>query len=73
MGTQFTIYGNLTARRAEHKKIMKNLKLNVYFLHFQDLLNFDDPLNNEAAEQYLKDKKAFQSKVREYIAKYARR
>lgn len=35
---------------------------------FQDLLNFDDPLNIEAAEMYKEDKLEFQSKVQEYIA-----
>lgn len=39
----------------------------------QDLLNFDDPLNNDAADQYLRDKKEFQSKVREYIATFCTR
>jgi ubiquitin-conjugating enzyme E2 F len=39
----------------------------------QDLLNFDDPLNIEAAELYLKDKEAFQSRVREYVTQYAKR
>lgn len=39
----------------------------------QDLLNFDDPLNIEAAEQYSKDKDKFQAKVREYVSAYARR
>lgn len=39
----------------------------------QDLLNFDDPLNGEAADQYLRDKKEFQHKVREYISLHARR
>ncbi|XP_050080943.1 NEDD8-conjugating enzyme UBE2F-like [Anopheles maculipalpis] len=40
---------------------------------FTDLLNFDDPLNIEAAEQYSKDKERFQAKVREYVSAYARR
>lgn len=38
---------------------------------FNDLLNFDDPLNIEAAEQYARDKYAFERKVREYINNYA--
>lgn len=37
-------------------------------MEFQDLLNFDDPLNIEAAEQYQKDKKEFHNKVREFIS-----
>ncbi|XP_053686867.1 NEDD8-conjugating enzyme UBE2F-like [Sabethes cyaneus] len=40
---------------------------------FTDLLNFDDPLNIEAAEQYSKDKDKFQAKVREYVSAHARR
>ncbi|XP_021913130.1 NEDD8-conjugating enzyme UBE2F-like isoform X2 [Zootermopsis nevadensis] len=40
---------------------------------FTDLLNFDDPLNSEAAELYLKDKEAFHSRVREYVTQYAKR
>ncbi|KAG7311047.1 NEDD8-conjugating enzyme ube2f [Plutella xylostella] len=35
---------------------------------FTDLLNFEDPLNIEAAEQYKKDKVEFQAKVQEYIS-----
>ena len=38
---------------------------------FHDLLNFDDPLNIEAAEQYARDKYAFERKVREYINNHA--
>ena len=38
---------------------------------FNDLLNFDDPLNVEAAEQYTRDKYAFERKVREYINNHA--
>lgn len=40
---------------------------------FTDLLNFDDPLNIEAAELYMKDKEAFQNRVREYVTQYAKR
>lgn len=40
---------------------------------FQDLLNFEDPLNNDAADQYKRDKKEFLYKVREYISLYGRR
>ncbi|XP_048389838.1 NEDD8-conjugating enzyme UBE2F isoform X2 [Stegostoma tigrinum] len=39
---------------------------------FTDLLNFDDPLNIEAAEQHLRDKEDFRSKVQDYIRRYAR-
>ncbi|RZF41953.1 hypothetical protein LSTR_LSTR015577 [Laodelphax striatellus] len=40
---------------------------------FTDLLNFDDPLNIEAAELYLKDRDQFRNKVREYVSQFARR
>ncbi|KAK8747906.1 hypothetical protein OTU49_016222 [Cherax quadricarinatus] len=40
---------------------------------FMDLLNFDDPLNIEAAEHYQRDKESFRRKVREYIDKYTKR
>ncbi|XP_059051740.1 NEDD8-conjugating enzyme UBE2F-like [Achroia grisella] len=39
---------------------------------FTDLLNFEDPLNIEAAEMYNKNKTEFQTKVQEYIAKNKR-
>ncbi|XP_067892031.1 NEDD8-conjugating enzyme UBE2F isoform X2 [Heterodontus francisci] len=39
---------------------------------FTDLLNFDDPLNIEAAEQHLRDKEDFRSKVQDYIKRFAR-
>lgn len=35
---------------------------------FQDLLNFEDPLNIEAAEMYKRNKVDFQAKVQEYIS-----
>uniref|UniRef100_A0ACB8G035 Uncharacterized protein n=1 Tax=Sphaerodactylus townsendi TaxID=933632 RepID=A0ACB8G035_9SAUR len=37
-----------------------------------DLLNFDDPLNIEAAEHHLRDKGDFRNKVEDYINHYAR-
>ena len=40
---------------------------------FTDLLNFDDPLNLEAAEHYTRDKEGFRIKVRDWVQKYARR
>ncbi|XP_072032128.1 NEDD8-conjugating enzyme UBE2F-like isoform X2 [Amphiura filiformis] len=40
---------------------------------FTDLLNFDDPLNIEAAEHYLRDKKDFEAKVRYFVDRYAKR
>ncbi|CAN0024216.1 NEDD8-conjugating enzyme UBE2F [Lampetra fluviatilis] len=39
---------------------------------FTDLLNFDDPLNIEAAEHHLRDKDEFRNKVQDYIRHYAR-
>uniref|UniRef100_A0A671DU68 E2 NEDD8-conjugating enzyme n=1 Tax=Rhinolophus ferrumequinum TaxID=59479 RepID=A0A671DU68_RHIFE len=38
----------------------------------KDLLNFDDPLNIEAAEHHLRDKEDFRNKVEDYIKHYAR-
>lgn len=38
---------------------------------FSDLLNFDDPLNRHASVQYERDKREFESRVRDYISKYA--
>ena len=43
------------------------------FFCLQDLLNFDDPLNIEAAEHYLRDKKDFEAKVRYFVDRYAKR
>ncbi|XP_071443500.1 NEDD8-conjugating enzyme UBE2F-like [Hetaerina americana] len=40
---------------------------------FTDLLNFDDPLNIEAAEMYQRDRDAFCSRVRDYVFLYAKR
>ena len=40
---------------------------------FTDLLNFDDPLNIEAAEHYQRDKEGFRMKVKDWAHKYARR
>ncbi|XP_064467371.1 NEDD8-conjugating enzyme UBE2F-like [Ornithodoros turicata] len=40
---------------------------------FTDLLNFDDPLDNEAAEHYQRDKESFKAKVKDYVQKYAKR
>lgn len=45
----------------------------LYFFFFQDLLNFDDPLNKDAADQFIKDKELFRSKVRDYVMQYAKR
>lgn len=38
---------------------------------FDELLNFEDPLNVDAAEQYRRDPDGFQRKVCDYIARYA--
>ncbi|XP_008211646.1 NEDD8-conjugating enzyme UBE2F [Nasonia vitripennis] len=40
---------------------------------FTDLLNFDDPLNREAADLFSKDKEMFGIKVKEYLVQYAKR
>ena len=45
----------------------------MFLYPFQDLLNFDDPLNVAAAEHYEKDKASFQRKVKEYVMQYAKR
>lgn len=39
----------------------------------QDLLNFDDPLNKEAADMFSKNKELFAMKVKEYLHHYAKR
>ncbi|KAH7727023.1 Ubiquitin-conjugating enzyme family protein [Aphelenchoides avenae] len=39
---------------------------------FTDLVNFDDPLNIEAANQHTRDRAAFEAKVRQYIQSYCR-
>ena len=39
---------------------------------FTDLLNFEDPLNIEAAEHHGKDPKGFERKAREYVERYAK-
>uniref|UniRef100_A0A8C5P2T3 E2 NEDD8-conjugating enzyme n=1 Tax=Jaculus jaculus TaxID=51337 RepID=A0A8C5P2T3_JACJA len=39
---------------------------------FTDLLDFDDPLNIEAAEHHLRDKEDFRNKEEDYIKRYAR-
>lgn len=41
-------------------------------LFFQDLLNFEDPLNIEAAEMYKNNKEEFHKKVAEYVKLYAK-
>ncbi|XP_014599746.1 PREDICTED: NEDD8-conjugating enzyme UBE2F-like isoform X2 [Polistes canadensis] len=40
---------------------------------FTDLLNFDDPLNRDAADLFIKDKESFRSKVKQYVMQYAKR
>ncbi|XP_017749743.1 PREDICTED: NEDD8-conjugating enzyme UBE2F-like isoform X2 [Rhinopithecus bieti] len=39
---------------------------------FTDLLNFDNPLNIEAAKHHLRDKEDFRNKVDDYNKRYAR-
>jgi len=38
---------------------------------FTDLVDFDDPLNTEASEQYQMNKKGFERKVQDYVHHYA--
>ncbi|XP_018318307.1 NEDD8-conjugating enzyme UBE2F isoform X3 [Mycetomoellerius zeteki] len=52
--------------------IMLNI-LYMYLCSFQDLLNFDDPLNRDAADLFIKDKESFRSKVKDYVMQYAKR
>ncbi|CAO1319418.1 unnamed protein product [Diamesa hyperborea] len=40
---------------------------------FTDLLNFEDPLNQEAAMEFSANNEKFKAKVREYVLLYARR
>lgn len=51
---------------------MKDVVWGLYSL-FDDLLNFEDPLNVEAAEQFRQDKEGFNTTVRDWIKKYAAR
>lgn len=39
---------------------------------FTDLLNFDDPLNTDAADQYSNDRKSFERKARDFTHRYAK-
>ncbi|GFY66160.1 NEDD8-conjugating enzyme UBE2F [Trichonephila inaurata madagascariensis] len=52
-------------------RMLRDVVWGLNFL-FSDLLNFEDALNHEAAEHYLKDKKSFVSKVRKYVSLYAK-
>jgi len=40
---------------------------------FSDLLNFEDPLNIEAADHFTSDQEGFRTKVRDWVVKYAKR
>lgn len=68
LGAELAVHG--TVVQAHAFPVLKN---GANFVILQDLLNFEDPLNIEAAEQYSKDKDKFQAKVREYVSAYARR
>ena len=50
------------------------MNLNYYLLTntilFKDLVNFDDPLNIDAANMYQSNKETFIRKVKEYITRY---
>lgn len=57
-------------------QIFSEIILHIFYmiLHFfQDLLNFDDPLNRDAADLFVKDKESFRSKVKDYVMQYAKR
>jgi len=45
----------------------------ILYTFFQDLLNFDDPLNRDAADLFINDKESFRSKVKDYVMQYAKR
>jgi len=49
---------------------IKDVVWGLYSL-FDDLLNFEDPLNAEAAEMYQHDSKGFTVRVKDYIRMYA--
>jgi len=51
--------------------IMDMLMMFLFIL--QDLLNFEDPLNYEAAEHFRRDRSSFEIKVREYVNQFAKR
>ncbi|XP_044765065.1 NEDD8-conjugating enzyme UBE2F-like [Coccinella septempunctata] len=50
---------------------LKDVVWGLYAL-FTDLLNFEDPLNIEAADMYKHSKLDFQSKVEQYVKLYAK-
>lgn len=39
----------------------------IYVVYFQDLLNFDEPLNHEAANEFKQNPDAFGVKVKKFI------
>ncbi|XP_059088441.1 NEDD8-conjugating enzyme UBE2F-like [Tigriopus californicus] len=51
---------------------LKDVMWGLYSL-FGDLLNFDDPLNLEAAEHFQNDREGFKFKVRDWVQRYAKR
>jgi ubiquitin-protein ligase len=46
------------------------IKVNHMSISFKDLVNFDDPLNTDAANLYQTNKEMFTRKVKEYISRY---
>lgn len=52
---------------------LKDVTWGLSSLLIGDLLNFDDPLNSEAAEHYQRDKDGFRIKARDWTHKYARK
>uniref|UniRef100_A0A5S6QRR5 E2 NEDD8-conjugating enzyme n=1 Tax=Trichuris muris TaxID=70415 RepID=A0A5S6QRR5_TRIMR len=51
---------------------IKDVVLGIYAL-FGDLIDFNDPLNHDAASLYQRDPSEFRMKVREYIRKHCNR
>eukprot|EP00095_Tigriopus_kingsejongensis_P001918 maker-scaffold726_size105808-snap-gene-0.26 protein:Tk01918 transcript:maker-scaffold726_size105808-snap-gene-0.26-mRNA-1 annotation:"hypothetical protein DAPPUDRAFT_301861" len=56
----------------EEGDVLKDVIWGLFSL-FGDLLNFDDPLNLEAAEHFQKDRDGFKFKVRDWVQRFAKR
>lgn len=55
-------------------KFIKDINQDLFIIFFvQDLLNFDDPLNKDAADLFLNNKESFRNKAHEYVLQYAKR
>lgn len=55
--------------------IVHDLPFITHILQYssQDLLNFDDPLNRDAADLFIKNEESFRRKVKDYVMQYAKR